>query len=94
MILMQSGSKGEVCRSACASQYVVVAAAKRKHKDLQALLAIGTSWLNMYQATDRACTESSGSHGQEQLAAAAKATYELYVRLEVSMLRAARDDQT
>ncbi len=57
-----------------------------------ALLANGASWLNMYQATDKACTELSRSRGQEELAAAANATCELGVFLGASMLRAARED--
>ena len=53
-----------------ASQYVVVAATERKHEALVTLLHNGTSWLNMYQATVKACDELSASRGREELAAA------------------------
>ena len=62
-----------------ASQYVVVAATRRKHEALVTLLQNGTSWLNMYQATVTACDELSSSRGREELAEAAGLTYQMDV---------------
>ena len=58
-------------RTQVVSQYVVVAATRRKHEELVASLQNGTSWLNMYQSTLRACDELSSSRGREELAEAA-----------------------
>ena len=58
-------------RTQVVSQYVVVAATGRKHEELVASLQNGTSWLNMYQSTLRACDELSSSRGREELAEAA-----------------------
>ena len=74
------------------SQYVVVAATRRKHEALVALLQNGTSWLNMYQTTVTACDELSSSRGREELAEAAGLTYQMDVFLEGCTLREARDD--
>ena len=65
-----------------ASQYVVVAATRRKHEALVTLLQNGTSWLIMYQATVKACDELSASRGREELAAAAHLSYQLQAFLE------------
>ena len=62
-----------------ASQYNVVAATARKHEALVILLRNGTSWLNMYQATVKACDELSSSRGREELAEAAGLTYQMDV---------------
>ena len=62
-----------------ASQYVVVAATRRKHEALVTLLQNGTSWLNMYQTTVTACDELSSSRGREELAEAAGLTYQMDV---------------
>ena len=75
-----------------ASQYVVVAATRRKHEALVTLLQNGTSWLNMYQTTVTACDELSSSRGREELAEAAGLTYQMDVFLEGCTLREARDD--
>merc|ERR1712020_606257 len=75
-----------------ASQYVVVAATERKHEALVTLLHNGTSWLNMYQATVKACDELSASRGREELAAAAHSSYELQAFLEGCFLREVRED--
>ena len=58
-------------RTQVVSQYVVVAATGRKHEELVASLQNGTSWLNMYQSTLRACDELSSSRGREESAEAA-----------------------
>merc|ERR1712066_781230 len=70
-----------------ASQYVVVAATERKHEALVTLLHNGTFWLNMYQATVKACDELSASRGREELAEAAKGSRNLEAAFEVSILR-------
>ena len=75
-----------------ASQYVVVAATERKHEALVTLLHNGTSWLNMYQATVKACDELSASRGREELAVAAHSSYELQVFFEICALREVRED--
>ena len=75
-----------------ASQYVVVAATRRKHEALLTSLQNGTSWLNMYQTTVTACDELSSSRGREELAEAAALTYQMDVFLAGSTLREARDD--
>ena len=62
-----------------ASQYVVVAATRRKHEALVTLLQNGTSWLNMYQTTVTTCDELSSSRGREELAEAAGSTYQMDV---------------
>ena len=62
-----------------ASQYVVVAATRRKHEALVTLLQHGISWLNMYQTTVTACDELSSSRGREELAEAAGLTYQMDV---------------
>ena len=74
-------------QSQVTSQYVVVAATERKHEALVTLLHNGTSWLNMYQATVKACDELSASRGREELAAAAHLSYELQAFLEGCALR-------
>ncbi len=79
-------------QSQVASQYVVVAATERKHKALVTLLQNGTSWLNMYQATDKACGELSCSRMQEELAAGAKDSYALEVLAEGAILKTAREN--
>ena len=56
------------------SQYVVVEGARRKHEALVTLLQKGTSWLNMYEITVKACEELSRSQGREELAGAAGVT--------------------
>ena len=61
------------------SQYVVVAATRRKHETLVTLLQNGTSWLNMYQLTVKACDELSSSRGREELGEAAALTYNIDV---------------
>ena len=75
-----------------ASQYVVVAATRKKRAALVTLLQNGTSWLNMYQTTVTACHELSSSRGREELAEAAGLTYQMDVFLEGCTLREARDD--
>ena len=49
------------------------------------LLHNGTSWLNMYQATVKACDELSASRGREELAAAAHLSYQLQAFLKGSV---------
>ena len=68
------------------SQYVVIAAARRKHEALVTLLRNGTSWLYMYQTTVTACDELSSSRGREELAVAAGLTYQMDVFLEGGIL--------
>ena len=75
-----------------ASQYVVVAATARKHEALVILLRNGTSWLNMYQATFKACHELSSSRREEELAEAAKGSRNLEAAFEVSILRQAQEE--
>ena len=79
-----------------ASQYVVVAATRRKHEALVSLLQNGTSWLNMYQATVTACDELSSSRRQEELAEAAGVSIQVDVvllqQMEGCILGEARDD--
>ena len=48
------------------SQYVVVAATRKKHEALVTLLQNDTSWLNMYQTTVTACDELSSSRCERQ----------------------------
>ena len=79
-------------QSQVASQYVAAAATARKHEALVTLLRNGASWLNMYQATVKACDELSRSRGQEELAAAAKDTPDLDIFFEGCILREARED--
>ena len=75
-----------------ASQYVVVAATRRKHEALVTLLQNGTSWWNMYQTLVTACDELSSSRGREELAEAARLTYQMIIFLEGCTLQKARDD--
>lgn len=75
-----------------ASQYVVVAATRRKHEALVTFLQNGTSWLSMYQTTVTACDELSSSRGREELAEAAHLSYELQAFLESCALREVRED--
>ena len=75
-----------------ASHYVLFAATRRKHEALVTLLQNGTSWLNMYQTTVKACDELSSSRGREELAEAARFTYQLDVYMEGCTLEDARDD--
>ena len=56
------------------------------------LLHNGTSWLNMYQTTAKACDELSASRGREELAVAAHSSYELQVFLEGCAFREVRED--
>ena len=65
-----------------ASQYVVVAATRRKHEARVSLLQNGTSWLNMYKTTVTACDELSSSRGREELAEAAGLSYQMNIFLE------------
>ena len=74
------------------SQYVLFAATRRKHEALVTLLQNGTSWLNMYQTTVRACDELSRSRGREELAEAAALTCQMDVFVGDSTLGEARDD--
>ena len=62
-----------------ASQYVLAAATRRKHTALVTLLNNGTSWLDMYQTTVTAFDELSSSRGREELAEAARLTYQMDV---------------
>ena len=75
-----------------ASQYVAVAATRRKHEALVTLLQNGTSWLNMYQTTVTACHELSSSRGREELAEAAGLTYQMDVFQDGCTLREASYD--
>ena len=75
-----------------ASHYVLFAPTRRKHGALVTLLQNGTSWLNMYQTTVRACDELSRSRGREELAEAAALSYKMDVFMGYSTLREARDD--
>ena len=79
-------------QSVLASQYVVVAATERKHKALVTLLQNGTSWLNMYQATVKACDELSSSRREEELAEAAKGSSNLEAASEAGVLRKAQGE--
>ena len=74
------------------SQHVVVAATERKHDALVTLLHNGTSWLNMYQATVKACDELSSSRREEELAEAAKGSRDSEAAFEVSILRQAQEE--
>ena len=74
------------------SQYVVVAATERKHEALVTLLHNGTSWLNMYQATVKACDELSSSRREEELAEAAKGSRDLVAAFDVSIVRQAQEE--
>ena len=74
------------------SQYVVVAATERKHDALVTLLHNGTSWLNMYQATVKACDELSSSRREEELAEAAKGSRDLEAAFDVSILQQAQEE--
>ena len=73
-------------RTHVVSQYVVIAATRRKHEALVSLLQNGTSWLNMYQTTATTCDELSSSRGREELAEAAASTYQLDVAMEGCIL--------
>ena len=75
-----------------ASQYVVVAATRRKHEARVTLLQNGASGLNMYQTSVTACDDLPSRRGREELAAAASLTYQMHVFLEGCTLREARDD--
>ena len=74
------------------SQYVLFEATRRKYDALVTLLQNGTSWLNMYQTTVRACDELSRSRGREELAEAAALTCQMEVFVGDSSLGEARDD--
>ena len=75
-----------------ASQFVVVAATRRKHEALVTLLQKGTSWLDMYKTTVRACEELSSSRGREELADAAGLSCQMDVWLEGDTLGDARGE--
>ena len=85
-----------VCASATLKPFLVQVKlssfTRKKHKALVTLLQNGTSWLNMYQTTVRACEELSRSRGREELAGAACVTPRMEVFLESCILRKARDD--